>query len=128
MERITRNISLMHILESVPICGLRDSKNMCKCVRRLGTGVSRNNCKMEGVYLNLFPSPGIFFIQALLMGIIGLAITAFWLWMLIDCIKNEPSSGNDKIVWVLVIALLHTLGALVYLIIRRPARISAYGR
>ena len=29
---------------------------------------------------------------------IGIAGTIFWLWMLIDCLSNEPS-GNEKILW-----------------------------
>jgi hypothetical protein len=45
---------------------------------------------------------------------LGLLATAFWIWMLIDCIKNENISGNEKIAWVLVIALTHLLGAVIY--------------
>ncbi len=59
---------------------------------------------------------------------IGLVVLAFWIWMLVDCIKNEPSEGNDKVVWVLVIALAGWLGALIYLFARRPARIRQFGR
>ena len=59
---------------------------------------------------------------------IGLVVLAFWIWMLVDCIKNEPSEGNDKVVWVLVIALAGWLGALIYLFARRPARIRKFGR
>jgi hypothetical protein len=45
---------------------------------------------------------------------LGLLATAFWIWMLIDCIKNESIGGNEKIAWVLVIALTHLLGAVIY--------------
>jgi len=38
----------------------------------------------------------------------------FWIWMLIDCIKNESIIGNEKVAWVLAIALTHWVGALVY--------------
>ena len=38
----------------------------------------------------------------------------FWIWMLIDCIKNPNIGGNEKIAWTLVIALTHFIGALVY--------------
>ena len=68
--------------------------------------------------------------QLLLIGffsLIGLALLAFWLVVLIDCIKNEPSEGNDKIIWILVIVLLHALGALLYLLIRKPQRKERYG-
>jgi hypothetical protein len=53
---------------------------------------------------------------------IGLAVTAFWIWMLIDCIQNEPSTGNDKLIWVLVIVLLGWVGAAIYFFVRRPSR------
>ncbi len=48
--------------------------------------------------------------------------------MLIDCLMKEPSEGNDKLVWALVIIFTHWLGALIYLIARRPQRIAKFGR
>ena len=51
-----------------------------------------------------------------------------WIWTLIDCIKNEPSEGNDKVVWVVVIAVMNWIGALIYLIVRRPQRPPTLGR
>ena len=56
--------------------------------------------------------------------VVGLALLAFWIWMLIDCVQNEPSTGNDKIVWVLVIVLLGWIGAAIYFFARRPNRPS----
>ena len=53
---------------------------------------------------------------------------AFWIWMLVDCICNEPDEGNDRLVWVIVIALAGGIGAVIYLIARRPARKKLYGR
>ena len=55
----------------------------------------------------------------------GALTTAFWIWMLIDCAKNEPRKGNDRIVWVLIIVISHFLGALIYYFARRPERIRA---
>jgi len=52
----------------------------------------------------------------------------FWLWALIDCIKNEPSEGNERIIWILVIALTNWIGALIYLVVRRPQRKAEVGR
>ena len=52
----------------------------------------------------------------------------FWIWMLVDCLKNEPSEGNDKLVWVLVIVFLHFIGAAIYYVVRRPERIERFGR
>ena len=60
--------------------------------------------------------------------LLAVASIVFWIWMLVDCIKNEPSEGNEKIIWVLVIIFTHWLGALLYYLIRRPQRIARYGR
>jgi hypothetical protein len=51
-----------------------------------------------------------------------------WIWMLTDCISHEPSEGNDKVIWLLVIVLAGWIGALIYLLARRPKRIRRYGR
>lgn len=61
-------------------------------------------------------------------GIFGLLFLAFWIWMLVDCAVHEPSEGNDKIVWILIIVFLGVLGAFVYLVARRPQRRRLTGR
>ena len=45
---------------------------------------------------------------------IALAAFAFWIWMLISAIQNKGLTDGEKIAWVLVVALLHFLGALIY--------------
>ena len=67
------------------------------------------------------------FLFFLFCGLLALAATAFWIWMLVDCIKNEPSEGNDKLIWALVILFAHGLGAIIYFMARRPTRIETYG-
>ena len=57
-----------------------------------------------------------------------LPLTILWIWMLIDCLVNEPSEGNDKIIWVLVIIFVGWIGALIYLLARRSRRKTKYGR
>ena len=59
---------------------------------------------------------------------VGLGGTILWIWMIVDCATNEPSEGNEKIVWILVIVFTHVLGALIYLLVRRPDRIRQFGR
>ena len=54
--------------------------------------------------------------------------TILWVWMIIDCATNEPSEGNEKIVWILVMVFTHLIGSLIYLLIRRPERIRLYGK
>ncbi|MCA9014318.1 MAG: PLDc_N domain-containing protein [Planctomycetaceae bacterium] len=64
----------------------------------------------------------------LITAVIGILATVFWIWMLIDCLKNEPSIGNDKIIWALVIVFLSYLGAILYYLVRRPERIKQTGQ
>ena len=66
----------------------------------------------------------------ILLPILALSLGAFilWIWTLIDCIKNEPAEGNDKIIWILLIVLTNWVGALIYLIVRRPQRKATLGR
>lgn len=59
--------------------------------------------------------------------LISLLATIFWVWMLIDCLTKEPSEGNDKLIWGLVIFLGSLPGALIYYFFRRGDRIKKYG-
>ena len=59
---------------------------------------------------------------------IGFGGVALWIWVLIDCVTNESSEGNDRIIWALVIALVGPIGALLYFVVRRPTRIAQFGR
>lgn len=67
-------------------------------------------------------------VLALVVPLLVIGLVAFWIWMLVDCLTNEPAQGNDKVVWALVILLLQTLGALLYFLIRRPQRIREVGQ
>ena len=50
---------------------------------------------------------------------ITLAAFAFWVWMLIDCLRSKRLTDGEKIAWTLVIVLAHALGALIYLLAGR---------
>ena len=63
----------------------------------------------------------------LLLLLIGLGMFIFWVWMKIDCATKESSQGNDKLVWIVVIALTNWIGALIYFFVRRPQRIRELG-
>lgn len=69
---------------------------------------------------------GFEFILVLLAAIfllpIALALFAFWIWMLIAAIQNKGLTDGEKIAWVLVIVLLHWLGALIYFFVGHPKR------
>ena len=53
---------------------------------------------------------------------IALAFFAFWIWMLISAIQNKGLTEGEKIAWVLVIALQHVLGSLIYFFVGHPKR------
>jgi hypothetical protein len=60
--------------------------------------------------------------------VVGILGTIFWFWMLIDCATNEPSQGNDKLVWIVIILFTHFVGAGIYFFFRRPQRRAECGR
>jgi prolipoprotein diacylglyceryltransferase len=65
-----------------------------------------------------------FFMWILLL--LGVVSIAFWIWMIIECATNEPSTGNDKIVWIIIIVFAQIIGALIYYFVRyRPRRFAA---
>ena len=59
---------------------------------------------------------------------LALLALGFWIWMLVDCASNEPSQGNDKVVWILVIIFTFWIGALIYFLVRRPERMREHGK
>ena len=54
--------------------------------------------------------------------VISIGLLIFWIATLIDCAKNEPAEGNDRIIWIVVIAVLGWLGAVLYVLIQKPKR------
>ena len=74
----------------------------------------------------IFGGAEIIFLLALLFVIpLALLAFAFWIWMLVDAIQNKGLSDGEKVGWVLAIALLHALGALIYFFAGRPKKKSA---
>ena len=67
---------------------------------------------------------GLKFIPILLLFVIvlplALALFAFWIWMLVHAIQNKGLTDGEKVGWVLAIALVHFIGALLYFFIGRP--------
>lgn len=54
--------------------------------------------------------------------LITLLLTLFWIWMLIDCLRNKGLSGTAKLIWALLILFIHPFGAFIYLIFGRSRR------
>ena len=48
-----------------------------------------------------------------------LAFFAFWVWMLVDCIRSRALSDGEKIAWTLVMLFTHAIGALIYFLAGR---------
>ena len=71
--------------------------------------------------------PSMCMILALLFLVFGIGGTILWIWMIVDCATKEPSEGNDKLIWILIIVLTHWIGALIYMLVRRPKRIEQLG-
>ena len=70
--------------------------------------------EVVGGFLSLF----------LVFWVLALAASIFWLWMVIDVLLYEPTT-EEKILWFLVVFLLHFVGALVYFFVRRKGRPAA---
>ncbi len=58
----------------------------------------------------------------LIMVVIGLIGTVFWIWMLIDCVLRKFKNNTNKIIWVLIIVFGHFIGALLYFLFVRWRR------
>jgi hypothetical protein len=76
---------------------------------------------------NLFDVPRFLCLVVPIWGI-GLLGTIFWIWMLVDCLTNEPTEYKDKVIWVVVIVLTHFIGAAIYFFVRRPQRRAELGK
>ena len=62
---------------------------------------------------------GAFFLLTLALTLLA---SIFWIWMLVDCATNRGLPNGEKVVWVVVIALTHFIGALIYFFVGRPRR------
>jgi len=69
--------------------------------------------------------------ELMVIGFVGLLIfplTALWIWALVDCVRKETDTGNTKLIWILIIAILNIIGAILYFGVRRPERKTELGR
>jgi hypothetical protein len=53
---------------------------------------------------------------------LSLLTFAFWVWMLVDAAQNRGLDQNERGVWIIVVALTHFIGALIYFFVGRPKR------
>lgn len=71
--------------------------------------------------MELIAGMGVVFLIVFCFGL-GLALTAFWIWMLVSAVQNKGLSDGEKVGWVLAIVFFHFVGSLLYLFIGRPKR------
>ncbi len=71
---------------------------------------------------------GFWLVFVCLSGLLGVASTVLWIWVLVEVLTKETSEENTKLIWVLVIVLTGWIGALIYLFVRRPERVKKLGR
>lgn len=49
----------------------------------------------------------------LFVGLI-IALTIFWILMIVDCATRKRFSDGERVAWILVLVFLHFIGAMVY--------------
>ena len=56
-------------------------------------------------------------------GVIGFVLFALWIWALIDCISTDSDLIRNlpKGVWLIIVIILFDLGAILWLLLGRPA-------
>jgi drug/metabolite transporter (DMT)-like permease len=70
--------------------------------------------------------PGMGELVVIMMILVILPLFGVWIWMVVDVASKER--GQDQVVWLLVVIFAGFIGALIYLIVRRPKRIATLGR
>ena len=60
---------------------------------------------------------------AVIIMLINILTLAFWIFAIIDVLSCN-FEGNDKVVWLLVVILLYTLGVVLYFFIGRNRKIK----
>jgi hypothetical protein len=63
-----------------------------------------------------------------LMMAASVALVVFWVWMLVEVLQRETDENNQRLLWTLVIVFTHSIGALIYLLVRRRERVAKLGR
>ena len=53
-------------------------------------------------------------------GVISLALTVFWIWMIVHAVQNKGLSEGEKIAWVMVVVLMPFLGSVIYFFVGKP--------
>ena len=76
-------------------------------------------CKVNGEVVPCPELPGWLGIVFAAIPLLALFFFVFWIWMLIDAIKNQK---DNKLMWVLLIIFLNALGAIIYYFSQKRTR------
>lgn len=49
--------------------------------------------------------------------LVGLALLALWIWILVDCARRDFRNGLEKAIWILALIFTPFIAAVVYLIV-----------
>jgi hypothetical protein len=58
----------------------------------------------------------------LIISLLMLAAFAFWIWALVDILKNE-FTGSNKLIWLLAVIMVPLIGMILYWFIGREQKI-----
>jgi hypothetical protein len=61
-------------------------------------------------------------------GLLGLCALVLWVWVLVDVLRNETDEGSQRLIWGLVVGFTYVIGAVIYLIVRRPERMKTLSK
>jgi hypothetical protein len=53
---------------------------------------------------------------------LAIAVIVFWFWSLIDCIRNNDISSDERLIWVIVIIFLSIIGSIMYYLLGRKKK------
>ena len=67
----------------------------------------------------MVPASIFIFLLVILFILFIFASIAFWIWMLVDCVQKNFKKENDKVVWILVIILAGSIGAVIYYFVEK---------
>ena len=74
--------------------------------------------------------PGVGELFVMLLIPIFFAGLGFWIWAIVDCATKEPAGapGDPRVMWLLIVVLAGWIGALIYVLVRRPQRKAMFGQ
>lgn len=67
-----------------------------------------------------------FFSSMFMLFLLIIGTSAFWIWMVIDCVQRDFEDKNEKVIWILILLFIQIIGALVYyFVVKKDAKKKA---